>query len=236
MRGEHAHVYETRPQQSGSSPHARGARHLGVGERRAGGIIPACAGSTSGRAHRGYRYRDHPRMRGEHCSDNVRFVSLGGSSPHARGARFRAGGPRAAVGIIPACAGSTSWTAAGAYRAGDHPRMRGEHDEDFDLTTDSEGSSPHARGALVDDGVGRAPDGIIPACAGSTGRATRSPICTRDHPRMRGEHVGDGVQIVDTMGSSPHARGAHHGVDREARPRGIIPACAGSTRRSRWIS
>ena len=168
-------------------------------------------------------------MRGEHSRARKRGGGDGGSSPHARGALD---GPALWAdddGIIPACAGSTSWTAAGAYRAGDHPRMRGEHDEDFDLTTDSEGSSPHARGALVDDGVGRAPDGIIPACAGSTGRATRSPICTRDHPRMRGEHVGDGVQIVDTMGSSPHARGARAVLPLDELPVGIIPACAGST-------
>ena len=39
----------------------------------------------------------------------------------------------------------------------------------------------------AEDGGGD--DGIIPACAGSTMRLAPSGILTRDHPRMRGEHL-----------------------------------------------
>ena len=54
--------------------------------------------------------------------------------------------------------------------------------------------------------------------------------CRRDHPRMRGEHP-DLLRIyLDATGSSPHARGAPLAVTVDARFRGIIPACAGSTR------
>ena len=134
--------------------------------------------------------------------------------------------------IVPACAGSTRpvWAA---------PCRRG-------------GSSPHARGALVGQLVehlgnrdhprmrgehevcrhaNEIPDGIIPACAGSTAIASRASTCAvgssphargapmpakvakelaRDHPRMRGEH--------DMANAVAMANG------------GIIPACAGSTK------
>ena len=91
----------------------------------------------------------------------------------------------------------------------DHPRMCGEHLPPCTFALTSRGSSPHVRGAL--DAIGACVDivGIIPACAGSTGRRTVENARPRDHPRMCGEH------------QSPVA----------ARPdgSGIIPACAGST-------
>ena len=141
---------------------------------------------------------------------------------------------RRAVGIIPACAGSTPWvtlfeswsegssphargapgtsTSARPCR-GDHPRMRGEH-------------------VRVLRRVAANP-GIIPACAGSTSSSSMyvtllrgssphargaPPIPTscasprRDHPRMRGEHSRHHPDIALSLG--------------------IIPACAGSTRTS----
>ena len=184
-------------------PHAKAVR--------GGGIIPACAGSTT--------------------SLYVRPWCVWGSSPHARGAQFalarrakyvwdhpRMRGEHSLVyvviyileGIIPACAGSTSVLntrsapgrgssphARGArkeqqnegFAYWDHPRMRGEH--------------------LSSTGVHLLCRGIIPACAGSTytkrelkmisegsspharGALSRSQIraqAARDHPRMRGEH------------------------------------------------
>ena len=51
----------------------------------------------------------------------------------------------------------------------------------------------------------------------------------RDHPRSCGEHYDAKLEGLYQQGSSPLVRGAHplgvHGV----RPRGIIPARAGST-------
>ena len=158
---------------SGSSPHARGAPYFcscyscnardhprmrgehvdGLADdARAGGIIPACAGSTwlrpscslssrgSSPHARGARSRlpchrrrctDHPRMRGEHASRWTSVSALPGSSPHARGARRESSRP--------------------CQSCRDHPRMRGEHGSEFDLRS--------------------AQEGIIPACAGSTSAA-----------------------------------------------------------------
>ena len=91
-----------------------------------------------------------------------------GSSPHARGAPAVVGVDERDVGIIPACAGSTELHAGRRHRAGDHPRMRGEHAPDNASATCSRGSSPHARGALVEELIVVGRHGIIPACAGST--------------------------------------------------------------------
>ena len=71
------------------------------------GIIPACAGSTSGEPRQQKRRGDHPRVRGEHSLLSKLNRIKRGSSPRARGARRHptVKGPR--MGIIPACAGST---------------------------------------------------------------------------------------------------------------------------------
>ena len=66
-------------------------------------------------------------MRGEHSCWLPRFAVRRGSSPHARGARGTSGYKRNDLGIIPACAGSTSGTREEHPRPRDHPRMRGEH-------------------------------------------------------------------------------------------------------------
>ena len=170
-------------------------------------------------------------MRGEHCR-GAPVLDLPG-------------------GIIPACAGSAIVSAAVSHVVGgssphargaptspppcgrglrDHPRMRGEHKRFVRSAFMYSGSYPHARGAPGVRVLEEALRGIIPACAGSTGRrkglvlmfggssphARGAPIehpsalvPSRDHPRMRGEHCND-------------ERG-------RVLARGIIPACAGST-------
>ena len=154
---------------------------------------------------------DHPRMRGEHA-DVVAAA-------------------RPWLGIIPACAGSTSALArAHARSVGSSPHARGAprrlprlHPRGRD--------HPRMRGEHAGADRARLPDiGIIPACAGSTiassmlvlpwlgssphargalRAGSSSPCRSWDHPRMRGEHC--------------RSWQARHGKLR------IIPACAGST-------
>ncbi len=50
-----------------------------------------------------------------------------------------------------------------------------------------------------------------------------------DHPRIRGEHAGEGVDPREGGGSSPHTRGAPGLRSTPGFPVGIIPAYAGST-------
>ena len=175
------------------------------------------------------RRGDHPRMRGEHSLTCVSMVSIGGSSPHARGALKHFTGRDPAFGIIPACAGSTRTPRSPPPEWTDHPRMRGEHVAERRAGMIAAGSSPHARGARRRNRTRRSRLRIIPACAGSTGQTFPGALDHRDHPRMRGEHAVDGSAGLRLTGSSPHARGALRRVEDNQPKRRIIPACAGST-------
>ncbi len=189
MRGEHRPTKTLSIPRRGSSPHARGAPLKTEQSNRIVGIIPACAGSTQ-RPQRLCRIQgDHPRMRGEHVALSVSTTASAGSSPHARGAPRRAGNRVSQLGIIPACAGSTSRSGTWITSTWDHPRMRGEHSCSTWNAPKLAGSSPHARGAHLVRTLHRLVEGIIPACAGSTGGPARGLFLQRDHPRMRGEHL-----------------------------------------------
>ena len=154
----------------GSSPHTRGALAecgcFGVDR----GIIPAYAGSTVTVTWTLPSSRDHPRIRGEHVPQRVSGDSVGGSSPHTRGALRPAARRMAAGWIIPAYAGSTRFHPPLARRQADHPRIRGEHVYLETHSRQAVGSSPHTRGAQSVHDPGRPAERIIPAYAGSTRR------------------------------------------------------------------
>ena len=234
VRGEHLYLGGGADVTPGSSPRARGARGAAPPRRPRRGIIPACAGSTRCSCRAPAWRRDHPRVRGEHKGVSARLLRKEGSSPRARGApRGRTGGTRCAR-IIPACAGSTSAWARRAPTTGDHPRVRGEHNRPFATVATPLGSSPRARGAQPDHGGHRRRQGIIPACAGSTGRRGRAGPPVGDHPSVRGEHFGASREHGLEPGSSPRARGALAAHLLRVIHRGIIPACAGSTGPAKW--
>ena len=56
-----------------------------------------------------------------------------------------------------------------------------------------------------------------------------------DHPRIRGEHPSECDEGHIVTGSSPHTRGARFAVIGVPFSLGIIPAYAGSTKKSRII-
>ena len=93
-----------------------------------------------------------------------------GSSPHVRGAQGFNGNTSNLLGIIPACAGSTGALSLLNRLVEDHPRMCGEHFHRKGCRGWYGGSSPHVRGAPFAVNAASNPFGIIPACAGSTGR------------------------------------------------------------------
>ena len=107
--------------------------------------------------------------------------------------------------------------------------MRGEHKPSILAYSAKRGSSPHARGAPTATAPAVASPRIIPACAGSTRTPPRPATPSRDHPRMRGEHLEGTLRMRGSEGSSPHARGAPRPRAPRAHRLGIIPACAGST-------
>ena len=114
--------------------------------------------------------------------------------------------------------------------AEDHPRIRGEHFFSIYLASDSAGSSPHTRGALLRGDAFCGVPGIIPAYAGSTPSRSGRQRSPRDHPRIRGEHRLFTEYERRGGGSSPHTRGARLRRQRCDSGIGIIPAYAGSTR------
>ena len=91
------------------------------------GIIPAYAGNTPFSNRVSSKYRDHPRVCGEHSCAIVGSFAFQGSSPRMRGTHrcpcFRG----VAIGIIPAYAGNTLVLVAVAVLSWDHPRVCGEH-------------------------------------------------------------------------------------------------------------
>ena len=109
----------------GSSPLARGLPRRPAGPRRAARIIPARAGFTPRGRGSPPAARDHPRSRGVYTDPAQTRDVAWGSSPLARGLRFRSPRRGGATRIIPARAGFTGAVVLGGAVVEDHPRSRG---------------------------------------------------------------------------------------------------------------
>ena len=168
-------------------------------------------------------------MCGEHPINAPTSTARAGSSPHVRGARAVRKSQSATIGIIPACAGSTSPFRRMRCLRRDHPRMCGEHHRNQSSPPSWAGSSPHVRGAPSLHHRRMRSHGIIPACAGSTASTSHTCVSAGDHPRMCGEHSMAVWTAASASGSSPHVRGAHCFPASSGVLQRIIPACAGST-------
>ena len=151
----------------GSSPRVRGAAEAEVEYPDHGGIIPACAGSSSLRNRSRRHIRDHPRVCGEQLHKIIHDTYFLGSSPRVRGAVDGAPRLRIVQGIIPARTGSSAQYICRACREGDHPRACGEQLPYQMRAATSLGSSPRVRGAGKPVGTSKNVHGIIPARAGS---------------------------------------------------------------------
>ena len=127
LRGEHDKDRLSTRATEGSSPPTRGALRGDAVLAHARGIIPAYAGSTHPPGHNRISRRDHPRLRGEHLTEQATQVGEWGSSPPTRGAPDGGAGCGALWGIIPAYAGSTFAALRAILAMRDHPRLRGEH-------------------------------------------------------------------------------------------------------------
>ena len=124
-RGVYSSPTRSERSRTGSSPLARGLRHVLVGPRGAVGIIPARAGFTAGPAGPSGGGQDHPRSRGVYGNLRGGLEARGGSSPLARGLRDVSTAFRSGPGIIPARAGFTPRSRGYRPRRSDHPRSRG---------------------------------------------------------------------------------------------------------------
>ncbi len=153
-----------------------------------------------------------------------------GSSPHVRGTLDADSGVVAAIGIIPACAGNTSWRMTPlAYTSGSSPHVRGTHRSAMSVLS-TLGIIPACAGTHRSAMSVLSTLGIIPACAGNTIIITDSECYIWDHPRMCGEHDLMVINSLEDLGSSPHVRGTHQHHYPMPDTLGIIPACAGNTK------
>ena len=173
---------------------------------------------------------DHPRVCGEHITNQATCGSGQGSSPRMRGAHHQPGDVRQRPGIIPAYAGSTTRALRTPRGRWDHPRVCGEHRRPRVCMGCKTGSSPRMRGAPHGHRLGVRGAGIIPAYAGSTSRRARRSRRGEDHPRVCGEHSTACATVAPLWGSSPRMRGALFLQLLPAVVVGIIPAYAGSTK------
>ena len=141
-----------------------------------------------------------------------------------------------ALRIIPARAGFTATRSTDPSTTADHPRSRGVYHFSFPLSSVAVGSSPLARGLLLDRHGDVGLGGIIPARAGFTTPRRREHPISPDHPRSRGVYSLSVVSDCPRVGSSPLARGLLGRAGRERRGLRIIPARAGFTswRRTSW--
>ena len=193
------------------------------------GIIPARAGFTGTRWPTPSCTTDHPRSRGVYRSCPTPTAPPAGSSPLARGLHAEGLVDDRPVRIIPARAGFTPSASPSSRRRPDHPRSRGVYPPCSRRWCGPGGSSPLARGLLVDLGDVGQGGGIIPARAGFTDRQHPRRGRGRDHPRSRGVYIVQSAPPPTRTGSSPLARGLLHVRHERAFAAGIIPARAGFT-------
>ena len=208
-RGVYPSLLVTTPRVEGSSPLARGlldARHAPPVAAR---IIPARAGFTRriqpGRSATG----DHPRSRGVYRTTPWPWWPLIGSSPLARGLLLHDLRGLGDVGIIPARAGFTPILCRRIRGSWDHPRSRGVYFSASSVPICRRGSSPLARGLLLQMGDHGGEIRIIPARAGFTSYILRDEDGVMDHPRSRGVYHRKSTGSLAKTGSSPLARGLH---------------------------
>ncbi|EDX22935.1 conserved hypothetical protein, partial [Streptomyces sp. Mg1] len=203
----------SRPQaderREGSSPRVRGAGPRRAGRRPHRGVIPAGAGSSCHWSRVRSAHGGHPRGCGEQLARRAAGRGRGGSSPRVRGADPALRGGLAALGVIPAGAGSSSFAAGFVVHGRGHPRGCGEQPGSYRRPAGSGGSSPRVRGAGTPAWCGGWRRGVIPAGAGSS-----SPVL---------------LALLAEVGSSPRVRGAGWAQERRAVVRGVIPAGAGSS-------
>ena len=254
MRGEHTAVKLMTDLDLGIIPACAGStRFFPVITNSALGSSPHARGAPCTTYWQSIGWGDHPRMRGEHQrlarngEDVLGIIpACAGSTVLAQAGAVRAGG------IIPACAGSTfaangvpfcamgsSPHARGALighvwltvLSEDHPRMRGEHHGGRFEAAAQHGIIPACAGSTyIQLAKTRLAQGSSPHARGAPCTTSRLVSSSRDHPRMRGEHVADQDETLAELriipacagstdvaalrgeidsGSSPHARGAH---------------------------
>ena len=227
--GEHVVLNIACRQRYGSSPRGRGTRDMEgrlTGRRR---FIPAWAGNTEPRLTTLTLVTVHPRVGGEHQTEEAPEDTEFGSSPRGRGTLGWGSQQHSNIRFIPAWAGNTGQRRTRQEQTTVHPRVGGEHPSRSRRSRQTTGSSPRGRGTrgLLTDM--QAVLRFIPAWAGNTGQQLNRSMIITVHPRVGGEHFNSIQIAIDYHGSSPRGRGTlSPGFERTMFGR-FIPAWAGNT-------
>ena len=136
--------------------------------------------------------------------------------------------------LIPARAGKTVYRDGIKWAFEAHPRVCGENACGELPGISGRGSSPRVRGKRRSSSRTRIGPRLIPACAGKTWNGWGTALKPAAHPRVCGENLLDGDPPPPTTGSSPRVRGKRPPGPVALTVAGLIPACAGKTRRRRW--
>ncbi len=228
-RGEHCPVEDLANAVSGSSPRPRGTLDRKRERRPVVRFIPAPAGNTGRERQRHADRPVHPRARGEHEGPPNASAGKAGSSPRPRGTRSRTGYRSPGNRFIPAPAGNTGRWWGSLPGCTVHPRARGEHGCQSAADLSLDGSSPRPRGTRATGRRGRRQVRFIPAPAGNTRSRSWRDRAWTVHPRARGEHSTQPIEVRQRRGSSPRPRGTRsEHLERHLFLR-FIPAPAGNT-------
>ena len=207
----------------------RGKRRDATDGVGADGLIPACAGKTSGRFAEHPRAWAHPRVCGENVAPICPMRSSRGSSPRVRGKHAGGAGGELQRGLIPACAGKTDNLYRFRRYHWAHPRVCGENWCVCIWVRVVSGSSPRVRGKPEKLPLVAYRKRLIPACAGKTWKGRVPSRRSRAHPRVCGENRIRERNIHVQTGSSPRVRGKQQPEKNHDEAPGLIPACAGKT-------
>ena len=170
LRGEYNHIKIDGQEYLGSPPLARGIHFLRKQSEPEIPITPACAGNTHSCFHGKAILWDHPRLRGEYTVCGTIEENAMGSPPLARGIPCDFEHKIMCIGITPAYAGNTPFSALSLLPSRDHPRLRGEYASIPRYENPCLGSPPLTRGILQHDRSSDRYRGITPAYAGNTKR------------------------------------------------------------------
>ena len=168
-------------------------------------------------------------MCGENVSAEGLTVPTVGSSPRVRGKLIAVNAERLGQGLIPACAGKTSFRVICIPGDGAHPRVCGENTYKARESYIAPGSSPRVRGKPPDEVCRGVSDGLIPACAGKTIYIQDVEHQVQAHPRVCGENSLRLLFLLSLGGSSPRVRGKLYALHTVGKKKRLIPACAGKT-------
>ena len=205
--GANEHLVAYRLTRHGSSPRMRGKLERIRGRPARRRIIPAHAGQTEASPHSPPKAADHPRACGANHDARTRRTRWAGSSPRMRGKPGRQRTQPHQRRIIPAHAGQTDGLTSDGSVVTDHPRACGANTVSVRDWNAPVGSSPRMRGKPASPPPTSSTRRIIPAHAGQTGRRSRAPPVTPDHPRACGANATSLVPKAMMAGSSPRMRG-----------------------------